>query len=615
MNRLILVLTAAICITAVSLHAQTNRVILGNGVPNVKNLNVGDQVPDFQVGRIFNSPAKTARIADFKKQLLIVDFWSTWCKGCVEALPEMDALQKKFGNRIKVLPVTYQSEDIVTKFWRSNHYTKSLSLSSVVDDKLFSQYFTHRSIPHEVWIYKGKVIAITQPEYVDANNIEKVLNGEPINWPVKDDFYVFDPTRERLFHPDADQIDTSTTFLKYAAISGYKEGVNNELNGIVRDPLKKTIRAYGLNNSIYNTYLLNWNKVANLGSLVKPDIAIGPNQVIWEVTERSRYEFSSGLGYREDWLRKNGICFESVNTDTGQNDIGVAKSIISDLDALLGLKVRWEKRKEKVLILVLTGGMDRLRSRKAIGFNDKTREWMEKKYIQKGHLHQFRDFRIPIAEAMNKEEINPYVFDETGYKGMVDMDLNIPSWTDIAAVRKAIAPYGLELREEEREVDKFVFTEVDGGLLVDGEGQAAARAKRTVQIGMKNPSPEENAAFLKANKKKPGVVSLPSGLQYKILKKGTGAKPGIDDRVRVHFTGTLVNGKIFESSLEIGRPLTTAIGAVIRGWQEALPLMPVGSKWILYVPSELAYGSHTNQGTIPPNSVLIFEIELLQIVK
>ena len=110
-------------------------------------------------------------------------------------------------------------------------------------------------------------------------------------------------------------------------------------------------------------------------------------------------------------------------------------------------------------------------------------------------------------------------------------------------------------------------------------------------------------------------MTLPSGLQYKIVKQGTGSKPGPNDKVVVEYTGTLVNGKIFDSSFKNSDPATFNVSDVIAGWKEALQLMPAGSKWIIYVPATLAYGIHTGHGTFPPNSNLIFEIELKEIVK
>jgi len=125
---------------------------------------------------------------------------------------------------------------------------------------------------------------------------------------------------------------------------------------------------------------------------------------------------------------------------------------------------------------------------------------------------------------------------------------------------------------------------------------------------------KEGDAFLAANKSKEGVVTLPSGLQYKILKEGSGPKPTATDSVVCNYKGTLINGTEFDSSYKRGEPATFPVTGVIKGWTEALQLMPVGSKWQLFIPPDLAYGPRgTPGGPIGPNSTLIFEVELMSI--
>jgi FKBP-type peptidyl-prolyl cis-trans isomerase FklB len=152
----------------------------------------------------------------------------------------------------------------------------------------------------------------------------------------------------------------------------------------------------------------------------------------------------------------------------------------------------------------------------------------------------------------------------------------------------------------------------------DAEIQAAVQAYERELKGKLQQAAEQNqkdgAAFLAANKKKPGVKSLPSGLQYKVLKEGKGESPKPTDTVNANYRGTLIDGTEFDSSYTTGKPATFPVQRVIPGWQEALPLMKVGSKWQIYVPAELAYGPQP-QATIPPNSTLIFDIELLGVEK
>ena len=124
---------------------------------------------------------------------------------------------------------------------------------------------------------------------------------------------------------------------------------------------------------------------------------------------------------------------------------------------------------------------------------------------------------------------------------------------------------------------------------------------------------KEGEAFLAANKGNAGVVTLPSGLEYKILTQGTGPKPTASDSVVCNYRGTLINGTEFDSSYKRGQPTTFPVGGVIKGWTEALQLMPVGSKWQLFIPSNLAYGERAPSPEIGPDSTLIFEVELLSI--
>ena len=125
---------------------------------------------------------------------------------------------------------------------------------------------------------------------------------------------------------------------------------------------------------------------------------------------------------------------------------------------------------------------------------------------------------------------------------------------------------------------------------------------------------QEGDTFLAQNKTKQGVVTLPSGLQYKIITPGTGAKPAATDTVTVNYRGTFINGTEFDSSYKSGQPATFPVNGVIKGWTEALQLMPTGSKWQLFIPPDLAYGEQ-GRSSIPPNSTLVFEVELLSIQK
>ncbi|HRB38756.1 MAG TPA: FKBP-type peptidyl-prolyl cis-trans isomerase [Bacteroidia bacterium] len=135
-----------------------------------------------------------------------------------------------------------------------------------------------------------------------------------------------------------------------------------------------------------------------------------------------------------------------------------------------------------------------------------------------------------------------------------------------------------------------------------------AKAKAGVNL-------EKGKKFLEENGKRKGVVTLPSGLQYEIIKEGTGPKPAATDKVTTHYHGTTIDGKVFDSSVERGQPAQFGVNQVIPGWTEALQLMPVGSKWKLFIPANLAYGESGAGGAIGPNETLVFEVELISIDK
>jgi FKBP-type peptidyl-prolyl cis-trans isomerase FklB len=146
-------------------------------------------------------------------------------------------------------------------------------------------------------------------------------------------------------------------------------------------------------------------------------------------------------------------------------------------------------------------------------------------------------------------------------------------------------------------------------MMKNQERQAAESAKQFF------PNKEAGEKFLAENKKKDSVVTTASGLQYKIIKMGTGPKPLATDKVKTHYHGTLIDGQVFDSSVQRGEPISFPVSGVIPGWVEALQLMPVGSKWKLYIPQELAYGIRGGGQTIKPYSALIFEVELIEIEK
>ncbi len=187
---------------------------------------------------------------------------------------------------------------------------------------------------------------------------------------------------------------------------------------------------------------------------------------------------------------------------------------------------------------------------------------------------------------------------------------------------------GTNLHRDSIDIDTAIFLRalkdtLAGGktLLTESEVRTAlmqlqteVRSKQMEKMKLAGEANKKDGdAFLVANKTKEGVVTLPSGLEYKVLTQGTGPKPAATDTVVCNYRGTLINGTEFDSSYKRGQPATFPVSGVIKGWTEALELMPVGSKWQLFLPAELAYGERGPSPEIGPNSTLVFEVELLSI--
>jgi len=175
---------------------------------------------------------------------------------------------------------------------------------------------------------------------------------------------------------------------------------------------------------------------------------------------------------------------------------------------------------------------------------------------------------------------------------------------DVDMLAQAIKDtYAGDLKMTEAEVRETMQAFQQKKMLEQQEAQAKA-AEANLKAGQK---------FMKENGKKKGVVTTESGLQYQVLTAGSGAKPALTDQVKVHYEGKLLNGEVFDSSYKRGEPVTFGLNQVIPGWQEGLQLMSVGSKWKIFIPSDLAYAPGGTGGPIGPNETLIFEVELLEI--
>lgn len=196
----------------------------------------------------------------------------------------------------------------------------------------------------------------------------------------------------------------------------------------------------------------------------------------------------------------------------------------------------------------------------------------------------------------NDEEKMSYIIGHQIASSIHNDELKINKATLVKALEEGLSGKTSELSPQESQafMQKYLM------------GQQKLRGDKNTKDG---------DSYLAKNKKEAGVVTLPSGLQYKVVTMGTGAKPKATDTVTVDYEGTLVDGKVFDSSYQRGQPVSFPVNGVIKGWTEALQLMPEGSTWMLYIPANLAYGAQAPSPIIGPNSTLVFKVHLISIAK
>lgn len=407
-------------------------------------LKVGQKVPDAVIAKIVNDKQTHARLSDYKDQLLIVDFWDTQCSGCIAAMPRLEALQKKFGKAIKILPVTTEPAARIREFLATNKYTRDLNLSSVVEDKTLGKMFRYKVLSHEAWIYKGKLVALTEVDYVDSTNIQFILDGHVNNWPVKDDLLPGIDYSKPFLQVDNKQYTERNEPLRYTAFFGYRPNEYSVL-GVAYDSVRHTRRNYFVNYPVLMAYYLHWAKLRP-GADIFPD----KNRVVLEVSDPTRFAGADERkGYSAAIHREILFCYEAVSPDKGETEQEQAMSVIKDLDYFLGLHGRYEKRKMKCLVLTKTVPSLNLAPPAVMKRDEK------EGLVRIAHNLTLDGF----VRGLNAYKTIPPVINETGYNGESYMELNIGAYDNIPALRQALQGYGMDLKEEEREIEVFVLTE------------------------------------------------------------------------------------------------------------------------------------------------------------
>lgn len=410
---------------------------------SVHSLKVGDKVPDIIIGNVINANSRSYRLSDFKGKVLILDFWSSWCSGCVEFLPHVDSLNQELNGKAFILPVTGQPETVIEKFLANNGFLKGFKVISVVGDVVLKRLFPFNQYPQEVWIAPdGTVVAKTYADYVTKDNILKVLNGTKPDWMVKEDRVGFSDQKPLFFSP-ATVKSSAVPILFGSILAGHYPGVPRS-NYVQLDPAKGMKRCTYINERLLDLYAVTLNS----------GLVFLPTRRILNVRHKPEYDFYPDSSHIGDWQSRHTYSFEcTVPAATSEHQ--VLSDFLENLELLLHIKGQIVRKTLDCWVLKKLDKEQNLRS--------------EFTKADRLRAHDPLDFRwvktSDLVYAMSQREGYPPVFD--GTIAVPRFDLKIDHWPrSLEEWNSVLRPAGLKLEVQRRNVDMFQLTEVPEKALV-----------------------------------------------------------------------------------------------------------------------------------------------------
>jgi thiol-disulfide isomerase/thioredoxin len=427
---------------------------------NINGLTLGHKIPDLRLENIVNFRDKNTTLSSFRGKLLILDFWATWCSPCIASFPKLDSLQKQFDGKIQIMPVTRESEKLVSDFFvKIGKHLKVIPFS-VTNDVILNNYFKHTYLPHYVWIdSNGQLLAITEGEEVNIANIKSVLEGRSPQFKIKKDAIssIVHRGGVPLFKTAIEmKVDTSIQYVplkdsqtvKYSLFTRYVDGI---LAGSRADAPNLVI---GENLSIKSLYKLAfWGTslyIANsTDALLKVDIK-----------DENLFKISCGLnpdGSRllkagaetTEWRKKYAYCYQLVVPEflaTKRFDI-MLEDLNQFFGALYDIEGVKEKRKVKYLALIKKTNNDLIATKGGQPIERADKLSVEFKNVNLSSL---------VAALVIPLQGYPPIVDETNYSGNVDLKLDC-QLSNLNEVNKELDKYGLKLQEEEKEMEVGVI--------------------------------------------------------------------------------------------------------------------------------------------------------------
>ena len=392
-------------------------------------LEVGDTIPDelwdtpLSLWSVTDNKTKTVTLKDYRGKVIVLDFWNTHCTTCIYNMPKMLGIEEESPDKIRVLPVTKEDDTIVSKFFANNRYEalNGLPVSSLVSDKLMFDTFPSTSLPHLVVLDpNGRVVAITQAEYLNVSNLTAVFNG---------DESVYIPRKRREL--EAPVLQLSGEYAKsnrlqgslyYSTLSGYIDGIGHDMYWSVNEATNSQ-RYYVSNTDVSKLYTI---------ALSSP-LPLQAKRRILEVKAPAAYVFDYDNYYDLDFRRRNYYTYEII-APVHWEEADIEQKMRTDLDFMLGLHGRIEQRPVVCWALRAKNGTK----------------------LSEGNGKALSD----LVYAMNSDLAVPVVINETSYKRQkTTIAAPLPQGLTIKEYNTLLDPIGLELVEEARMLDMFVLTE------------------------------------------------------------------------------------------------------------------------------------------------------------
>lgn len=306
----------------------------------VKALTVGDTVQDLTINNVHNYPSSIIRLSDLKGKLVILDFMSTGCISCMEALLRFDSLYKKYKKQLMFIIISYEPSKNIQRFLIKSPIGKQLKLPIVSDDSILASLFPHVYISHEVWIKDRKVKAITGAEYVTSSNVEQILNDVKVRWPVKRDITDFD-YRKHIVHLNEEAIPLSSypSTVFYSAFTNNMQNISHRFIKEEDSAMQSTCISL-INLPVIDLYRYSYDQ-----------LSLPLSNILLTVRDTSRYIYDSNKEYLADWTIKNTYCYQ-IKFPSDLSQKLVKQKMVSDLDFYLGLNCGWKTVAVPCLILI-----------------------------------------------------------------------------------------------------------------------------------------------------------------------------------------------------------------------------------------------------------------------